>query len=42
VKWNFTKFLINKQGKPVQRYGPPTDPKSIEKDILTLMEKASL
>ena len=42
VKWNFTKFLINKQGKPVQRYGPPTDPKSIEKDILTLMEKDSL
>ncbi|KAJ0979641.1 hypothetical protein J5N97_015115 [Dioscorea zingiberensis] len=33
VKWNFTKFLINKEGKVVARYGPTTPPLSIERDI---------
>jgi len=39
VKWNFTKFLINKKGEPVLRYGPPTEPKSIEPDILRLLDE---
>ena len=26
IKWNFTKFLINKEGIPVQRYSPQTKP----------------
>ncbi|CAG5114607.1 unnamed protein product [Candidula unifasciata] len=26
IKWNFTKFLINREGKPVSRYSPSTDP----------------
>jgi len=34
IKWNFTKFLINRKGVPVQRYGPPTEPLSMEDDIL--------
>jgi len=34
IKWNFSKFLINKKGVPVQRYGPPTEPLAIEEDIL--------
>jgi len=33
IKWNFTKFLIDKEGKPVKRYAPTTLPKDIEKDI---------
>jgi len=34
IKWNFTKFLINKEGCPVQRYGPPTEPLSMEDAIV--------
>lgn len=26
IKWNFTKFLVDKQGQVVERYGPTTDP----------------
>ena len=33
IKWNFTKFLCNKEGIPVKRYGPTTDPLSAVKDI---------
>ncbi len=33
IKWNFTKFLIDKDGKPVERYATTTKPSSIEKDI---------
>lgn len=33
IKWNFTKFLIDKDGNPVKRYAPTTVPKDIEKDI---------
>ncbi|TCM58104.1 glutathione peroxidase [Acinetobacter calcoaceticus] len=33
IKWNFTKFLINKKGDVIQRYAPTTKPESIEADI---------
>ena len=33
IKWNFTKFLIDKDGKPVKRFAPTTVPKDMEKDI---------
>lgn len=33
IKWNFSKFLTDKKGKPIKRYGPTTDPLSIGKDI---------
>lgn len=36
IKWNFTKFLINKQGKVVDRFGSSTSPEAIEEDILKL------
>jgi len=39
IKWNFTKFLINKQGKPVKRFAPQTEPKSLEKDIEALLDE---
>jgi len=39
VKWNFTKFLCDRNGKPVKRYGPPSKPLGFENDILELLEK---
>lgn len=43
IKWNFSKFLINRQGVPVKRYAPTTKPLDIEKDIVNLLnEKAQL
>ena len=27
IKWNFTKFVVNKEGQPVARFGPTDDPK---------------
>ena len=33
IKWNFTKFLINKEGVPVARYAPSTTPEKIQSDI---------
>jgi len=38
IKWNFTKFLINKQGQVYKRFGPNEDPITMEPDILKLME----
>ncbi|KAL6660682.1 hypothetical protein ACP70R_001717 [Stipagrostis hirtigluma subsp. patula] len=37
IKWNFTKFLVNKDGKVVERYAPTTSPLKIENDILKLL-----
>jgi len=34
VKWNFTKFLIDKQGNVLHRYAPNTNPKAMEKEII--------
>ncbi|MFL0672523.1 MAG: glutathione peroxidase [Erythrobacter sp.] len=37
IKWNFTKFLIDRQGHVVKRYGPQDTPASIAKDIEKLL-----
>ena len=37
VKWNFTKFLIDRKGKVVRRYAPTDKPEGIEKDIAKLL-----
>lgn len=37
VKWNFTKFLVDKTGKPVRRYAPSTEPEKISSDIEKLL-----
>lgn len=37
IKWNFTKFLINKNGEVVKRYDPTFEPKNMEKDIIELL-----
>lgn len=33
IKWNFTKFLVDKNGEVIERYAPKTKPESINKDI---------
>ena len=33
VKWNFTKFLVGRDGRVIGRYGPATAPARIEADI---------
>ena len=37
IKWNFTKFLIDREGNVVKRYGPADAPKGIAKDIEKLL-----
>jgi glutathione peroxidase len=37
IKWNFTKFLIGKDGKVVERFAPTTEPKAMAKDIEKLL-----
>ncbi|HSM94690.1 MAG TPA: glutathione peroxidase [Rhizomicrobium sp.] len=37
IPWNFTKFLIGRDGKPVARYAPITDPGKLEKPIERLL-----
>ncbi len=37
IKWNFTKFLVNRDGEVVKRYGPQDTPARIAKDIEKLL-----
>jgi glutathione peroxidase len=37
IKWNFTKFLIGRDGKVVRRYAPTDKPEAIAKDIAKLL-----
>jgi glutathione peroxidase len=37
VKWNFTKFLVDRSGKVVKRYAPTDKPEAIEPDIVALL-----
>ncbi|WP_422121766.1 glutathione peroxidase [Planococcus sp. X10-3] len=37
IKWNFTKFLVDKEGTVVKRYAPQTSPKKIEEDLLAIL-----
>ncbi len=38
IKWNFTKFLVDRQGQAVKRYAPTTRPDEIRPDIETLLD----
>ncbi|SDC18487.1 glutathione peroxidase [Pelagirhabdus alkalitolerans] len=40
IKWNFTKFLINRQGEVVERFAPKTEPEKIEEFIKEQLEKS--
>lgn len=37
IKWNFTKFLVDKQGNVVKRFAPKDTPESMEKQIQELL-----
>lgn len=37
IKWNFTKFLINRQGQVVDRFGSTTKPQKLESKIKSLL-----
>lgn len=37
IKWNFTKFLVDKQGNVIKRYAPTSKPGKIEEDIKNLL-----
>jgi glutathione peroxidase len=37
IKWNFTKFLINRDGEVLKRFAPATTPSQIEKEIKRLL-----
>ena len=38
IKWNFTKFLINRNGEVIKRYAPQTSPEAISEDIEKLID----
>ncbi len=40
IKWNFTKFLIGKDGKVLKRYAPTDKPESMAKDIAAALASA--
>ncbi len=37
IKWNFTKFLINREGKVVRRYSPTDTPEKVGKDLAQVL-----
>ena len=37
IKWNFTKFLISKDGEKIKRYSPLVKPEKLEKDIESML-----
>jgi len=37
IKWNFTKFLINRDGTVIKRFEPTTTPEAIDKDIKEML-----
>ena len=37
IQWNFTKFLISKNGETIKRYAPTTEPKDFEKDVEAML-----
>ncbi|MFO7263897.1 MAG: glutathione peroxidase [Bacillaceae bacterium G1] len=38
IKWNFTKFLVDRNGQVVKRYEPYVEPQQIEQDIAQLVQ----
>jgi glutathione peroxidase len=37
IKWNFTKFLVDREGNVVERYAPQAEPKDLESDVAKLL-----
>ena len=42
IKWNFTKFLINRRGEVVRRFSPRTEPSALEGPIAVLLDEPVL
>lgn len=40
IKWNFTKFLVNRDGQVTKRYAPTDTPQSMANDIEALLANA--
>ena len=39
IKWNFTKFLVDREGNVVSRFGPAEKPEKFEQEIVKLLNK---
>ncbi|WP_345371262.1 glutathione peroxidase [Algivirga pacifica] len=39
IKWNFTKFMLDKNGQPYKRFSPTTKPEDLEKYVVELLNK---
>jgi glutathione peroxidase len=37
IKWNFTKFLVGRDGVPVRRFGPKEEPEGMEPEIVAAL-----
>lgn len=37
IKWNFTKFLVDREGNVIERYAPAVEPEDLREDILKLL-----
>ena len=42
IKWNFTKFLVDREGNVVKRYGPKEEPHTMEDDIKKVLDGSKL
>jgi len=38
IKWNFTKFLIDSNGKPIKRFSPTTAPDKIDQYLVNILK----
>lgn len=41
IKWNFTKFIVDKKGVPVERHGPSTSPQQMKKNLEKYFDDAT-
>jgi len=41
IKWNFTKFLIDRNGEPIRRYAPADKPEAIDADVESALRSAT-
>ncbi len=39
IKWNFTKFLVDRHGRVLERYAPTTTPENLEKDVEAALQR---
>ena len=42
IKWNFTKFIVDRRGNVVGRYAPTTEPKAMEEQIKGLLQNGKI